>query len=89
MAIVTVTFEDLPNDEIRFSISSDPPYPSEEGQDFSNAQGMAIRLSELLSEEIEDQGHKSEKECPFHHHHHQSENTELMNQIAGVLGEEK
>lgn len=65
MAKVMITFEDV-DDGVSVKLTADPKLPSERN-DLTDAQDLAIRMTELLEAE---QGHCHDEHCTHDHHDH-------------------
>jgi len=65
MAKVTITFEDI-DDGVRVKAESEPPFPGPAAQDqtLTEAQEMGIRMTQMLTEELQ----RQEQEVNEHDH---------------------
>ena len=80
MATVTVTFQDV-DEGVSVRVESDPAFPGpaatvEEQNALTDAQQMGLRMTQLLTEELNQQQHAEhchDENCTHEHHHHEPE----------------
>lgn len=72
MAKVIITFEDV-EDGVSVKMTADPKLPSERN-DLTDAQDLAVRMTELLEAE---QGHCHDEHCTHDHHHEEAPDSQV------------
>lgn len=83
MAKVTITFEDL-EEGVSVKMESDPPFSGPGlGENFTQAQHMAVHLTEIMSEEYSEEEHVHGPGCSHDHDHDCGHDHDKDNEIPG------